>query len=560
MRPAGLLALRPTRRAAWCLGLSLALLACSLLLLPTVPYHGTRRETSSSSSSSSSAPAKNGRASLAARLALTRAPSIFSSSSASWRVAAPIEPAPADACPPGPCSGHGRCVRQVALPTVYPAPTAGAVPSELSFCRCDAGWASPRCERRTCARSCSGNGVCLFNGTCACFAGWRGAACRQPAEGAGGDDDNSPTADAACPVGDERTGVPCSAHGTCNSEAGGGASCICDEGWSGDACDQPVQSEYERARRGAGTLDRCASPADAAGEDNDRDDRDANAALDALPLAEAGRQWISIRANVSMAGGDGDGASTEQAQRARALPWLCVAFDLAARLEAPAPIGQPDIVLRQWTQWTSASAPLWRLVAAVSAPLQADLFAQLRDYTTRILPSKIGAERVHDVQIALAATTAGNASLSAPSTALGGAHNGARSLSALELVGVIALGVLGFLAIVGGGVCGSVAVVRYRRRRQRAAQQADEADEADDRGGEPRPDPERRSSTPGKSAPAGAAGEGEPNGNGLQWHGNCYSPERVNLEELVTVPLDDHSPHRARRPRYRGQHAARWEL
>ena len=130
------------------------------------------------------------------------------------------------ACPHN-CSAHGEC-----------APAAGAgvgivvdgivkVAGGPSFCKCGAShgvaWMGAACEKlkppRGCERGCSGRGHCVasrgntFEGSCVCVRGAAGKWCE---------------ADAPCPG-------RCGGRGTCVQ-----GRCRCDDGWGGEACDQPA--------------------------------------------------------------------------------------------------------------------------------------------------------------------------------------------------------------------------------------------------------------------------------------------------------------------------------
>ena len=108
------------------------------------------------------------------------------------------------------CSGHGDCEKKTGV------------------CSCDDGWAPPDCSKRlsTCPfvadadgvpQQCSGVGVC-HDGACVCPEGREGANCG--------------VAVTVCPG----NSLECGGHGECKANETGGRHCVCDAGYSGDAC------------------------------------------------------------------------------------------------------------------------------------------------------------------------------------------------------------------------------------------------------------------------------------------------------------------------------------
>merc|ERR1711871_637296 len=85
-------------------------------------------------------------------------------------------------------------------------------------CSCDEGWEGPACTIQSCLNECSGNGRCR-EGKCLCDISWSGDDCSV----------------ASCPRGSND--VPCSNHGTCNTQT---LSCDCFPGFAGDACEEKV--------------------------------------------------------------------------------------------------------------------------------------------------------------------------------------------------------------------------------------------------------------------------------------------------------------------------------
>ena len=150
------------------------------------------------------------------------------------------------------CGGHGRCVR--------------------GTCRCFGGWAGAACETAQCPAGCSSHGRCV-HGLCECAGGWRGDNCSEPVgcpdecwaslgRGmcVGGAGAGATPAVCACAKGfvgencglatpaladvSEAAAAPapslciasrCGVHGACDPF--GGAGCVCEKGWHGDACD-----------------------------------------------------------------------------------------------------------------------------------------------------------------------------------------------------------------------------------------------------------------------------------------------------------------------------------
>lgn len=95
-------------------------------------------------------------------------------------------------------------------------------------CRCDDGWSGDNCEIRDCPRNkgvkCSGRGVCERNNAtkaynCMCEPGFQGLACEQP----------------VCAFGDEFP-YECSARGTCGKDG----KCKCFRGFGGETCERRV--------------------------------------------------------------------------------------------------------------------------------------------------------------------------------------------------------------------------------------------------------------------------------------------------------------------------------
>lgn len=146
------------------------------------------------------------------------------------------------------CSGRGTCNNGV--------------------CDCDRGYHGPNCEKLTplCpsvgGKVCYGHGTCnVQNGKCECDSGWGGLACQYqptcPGTGETGGPCNSksdskntckPDGSCACASGyygfdctatspNQCPGNGCSGHGTCNDT---NATCVCNLGWAGPACDIPV--------------------------------------------------------------------------------------------------------------------------------------------------------------------------------------------------------------------------------------------------------------------------------------------------------------------------------
>jgi tenascin len=135
-------------------------------------------------------------------------------------------------------SGHGRCVQ-------------GA-------CVCDVGFHGDDCstarqpEGNACPSACSGHGRCTVDGSCACFAGFAGAAC-----GILVDDDvappRQPSAASLALLGPTASAPPsvlsssgssstlascalgCSGHGSCDHSSG---LCVCQPGYDGIACER----------------------------------------------------------------------------------------------------------------------------------------------------------------------------------------------------------------------------------------------------------------------------------------------------------------------------------
>ncbi len=141
-----------------------------------------------------------------------------------------------ETCQANTCSGHGAC------------DDSGGAP----VCTCDAGYAGLNCSQcaegyqdndadDTClegcdlaALDCSGHGQCSdLSGiaVCECDEGYTGLDC---AGCEAGYQDND--ADGTCEPGCALVDLDCSGHGQC-SDTSGSARCLCDDGWTGLACD-----------------------------------------------------------------------------------------------------------------------------------------------------------------------------------------------------------------------------------------------------------------------------------------------------------------------------------
>ena len=101
-------------------------------------------------------------------------------------------------CPFG-CSGHGMC--------------------QDGLCVCDPGWAGVACADKLCLNDCSGHGTCN-GGKCECQTGYAGDTCQFLG---------------SC--------SPECLYGSCVSMVDGNATCACDMGWQGIACDQRMTSQ-----------------------------------------------------------------------------------------------------------------------------------------------------------------------------------------------------------------------------------------------------------------------------------------------------------------------------
>ncbi|KAK4535486.1 hypothetical protein CDCA_CDCA05G1511 [Cyanidium caldarium] len=402
---------------------------------------------------------------------------------------------------PGPCSGHGRCVLQTRLPTPYPplptpleASSPQPPPNTVALCECDAGYAPPACDRRACPGGdlCSGNGICV-GGRCACFAGWHGRAC----DVFRGSNDTAPSC-----ARNPQTGVACSGglQGVCKHNG----TCACRDGWGGVACDHATApSVYALAAQGAGTLERCPmSPPP----------RPSQRAVPVLPAPEPGRQWLSLSGTVLQ-------PNASDHSIGAALPWLCIAMDAAARLGL-ASVAAPDLVLQQWIQLPPAAANAWYMAAAVSAPVTVNLSDALTAYMTQTLPYKLG-DSVRVVNVSAGHVLPVNNSSSAEWEAVLSPHtsddSSSNSLSALEIAGIVAIGVLALLLLIAIGV-GILWRLRGRRKTTDEDSCADES-------------PTLARNSPSAPSPHWmTAAEGVPFGG-------------MNLEELVTVPMAT-PPHR----------------
>jgi len=117
-------------------------------------------------------------------------------------------------------------------------------------CHCYPGWAGATCNSCAAGFHDDGNGICVGDEmctdsscahdgtcnddegmvTCLCKAGYTGPACEDCDEGYHFDGDGECVLDETC------GGEACGPHGTCE-ERGGEVDCICDTGWTGNACD-----------------------------------------------------------------------------------------------------------------------------------------------------------------------------------------------------------------------------------------------------------------------------------------------------------------------------------
>eukprot|EP00166_Cyanidium_caldarium_P001214 ctg_1623.g524 len=339
---------------------------------------------------------------------------------------------------------------------------------------------------------CSGNGICV-GGRCACFAGWHGRAC----DVFRGSNDTAPSC-----ARNPQTGVACSGglQGVCKHNG----TCACRDGWGGVACDHATApSVYALAAQGAGTLERCPmSPPP----------RPSQRAVPVLPAPEPGRQWLSLSGTVLQ-------PNASDHSIGAALPWLCIAMDAAARLGL-ASVAAPDLVLQQWIQLPPAAANAWYMAAAVSAPVTVNLSDALTAYMTQTLPYKLG-DSVRVVNVSAGHVLPVNNSSSAEWEAVLSPHtsddSSSNSLSALEIAGIVAIGVLALLLLIAIGV-GILWRLRGRRKTTDEDSCADES-------------PTLARNSPSAPSPHWmTAAEGVPFGG-------------MNLEELVTVPMAT-PPHR----------------
>ena len=123
-------------------------------------------------------------------------------------------------CLPATCSGEGMC----------------SVNGGVASCLCKAGFTGTYCEQpdSTCAlmNPCSANGTCSDTGgvvTCICAAGWGDPTCSSCYPG-------YHQVMGACVLDTSCEPATCSFAGTCSAD-GGMASCACNAGYTGSACD-----------------------------------------------------------------------------------------------------------------------------------------------------------------------------------------------------------------------------------------------------------------------------------------------------------------------------------
>ncbi len=113
-----------------------------------------------------------------------------------------------------------------------------ANPNPCGYFTCAGGGA----EGDACATACTDDTRCIDNatcvgGTCQCRTGYAGVACQLCAEGYQ-DNNGDGTCVPGCPL------TPCDAVGGACDDTSGTATCTCNEGWAGEACDTCDQPDY----------------------------------------------------------------------------------------------------------------------------------------------------------------------------------------------------------------------------------------------------------------------------------------------------------------------------
>ena len=159
-------------------------------------------------------------------------------------------------CPVGSdlvCSGHGTCVNDgIALNNNNQAGTCNCVPG-YSGNDCSIENATLKsCLKSSSSASCTGRGTCQNGNECVCNEGWdAGTLCEEALSGwvkiSDGQGGASNEHVEECPG---SANNPCSGHGVCSDTGNTKASCSCDEGYSGDACEMCAQGYFFDAQGG----------------------------------------------------------------------------------------------------------------------------------------------------------------------------------------------------------------------------------------------------------------------------------------------------------------------
>mmetsp|Transcript_23647 Transcript_23647/g.58619 ORF Transcript_23647/g.58619 Transcript_23647/m.58619 type:complete len:363 (-) Transcript_23647:1053-2141(-) len=110
-------------------------------------------------------------------------------------------------------------------------------------CACEVGWGGPECAVPTCPSACNGTGTCTAPGICTCLKGWAGVDCQDPVCEHDCRSHGECLNPGNCKCDMDWSGSDCSlhcVHGRMVTTKTNRLRCVCDKGWTSEACATPT--------------------------------------------------------------------------------------------------------------------------------------------------------------------------------------------------------------------------------------------------------------------------------------------------------------------------------